>query len=141
MQVIKVEGEPTEIEEAKEAGTLIGQVSPALTAELGYDQAATPPAPTEDSSVAAQMVQQRLRELLSKHLSVDVLQGVLARAHQKDGSLAAASDDLLAQLLPALEIPTTSQVLQMSIKDPGGLPTRTMQTDLPQDGESLPREA
>ena len=34
MQVIKVEGEPTEIEEAKEAGTLIGQVSPALTAEL-----------------------------------------------------------------------------------------------------------
>jgi len=103
-------------------------------------KAATPPAPTEDSSVAAQMVQQRLRELLSKHLSVDVLQGVLARAHQKDGSLAAASDELLAQLLPALEIPTTSQVLQMSIKDPAGLPTRTMQTDLPQDGESLPRE-
>ena len=34
MQVIKVEGELTEIEEAKEAGTLIGQVSPALTAEL-----------------------------------------------------------------------------------------------------------
>ncbi|CAE7462363.1 osm1 [Symbiodinium microadriaticum] len=103
-------------------------------------KAASPPASTEDSSVKGQMVQRRLRELLSKHLTVDVLQGVLARAHLKDGSLTAASDELLAQLLPALEIPTTSQVLQMSIKDPGGLPTRTMQTDLPEEGELLPRE-